>query len=66
MKLRFIQLLKKPYENEVTLTEQNILKMLQPVELLLHFGKGVRSFHTGNIGSEGQSPKDCKLITVKL
>ena len=64
-KFAYIRLLNKPYENEVTLRGQNIiLKCYQALELRLYFGKGFRSFYTGNIGSVGQ--KASKLLAVKL
>ena len=45
-------LLNKPYENEVTLREQNPpLKYCQPLELLTYFEKRFRSFNTSNMGS---------------
>ena len=45
--------------------EQNIsLKCYQPHELLIHFGKGVRSLYIGNIGSVGQ--RAAKLLAVKV
>ena len=51
----YVWLLNKPYVNWVTLREQNqSLKCCQPLELLIYFGKGFRSFATGNIGSVGQ------------
>ena len=38
----------KPYENEVALRGQNTcLKYYQPLELMLHVGKGFRPFDTG-------------------
>ena len=61
----YIRLLNKPYENELTLRGQNIcLKCYQPLKLMLYFGKGLRSFHTGNIGSVGQ--RASKLLAVKV
>ena len=59
------QFLNKPHENEVTLREQNVsLKFCQPLELLIYFGKGFRSFHTSNIGLVGQ--RAAKLLAVKV
>ena len=40
------------------------LKCYQPLELMLYFGKGFRSFHTDNIGSVGQ--RTSKLLAVKV
>ena len=49
-----IQLLYKPYESEIILSGQNIcLECYQSLELMLYFGKGLRSFHAGNIESIG-------------
>ena len=50
-----VRLLNKPYENEVILRMQNIpLKYCQPLELLMYIGRGLRFFHTGNMGSLDQ------------
>ena len=41
-KFAYIRLLNKPYENEVSLTGQNPpLKCCQPLEILIHFKKGL-------------------------
>ena len=59
------QFLNKPHENEVTLREQNVsLKFCQPLELLIYFGKGFRSFQKANTGSFGQ--RTAKLLAVKV
>ena len=61
----YIWLFNKPYENEVTLRGQNIrLKCYQPLELMLYFGKGLKSFHRVNLGSVGQ--RASKLLAVKV
>ena len=39
-------------------------KYYQPLQLLIHFGKGFRSFHAGNVGSVGQ--RAAKLLAVKI
>ena len=45
--------------------EQDLpLKCYQPLELISYFGKGFRSFHTGNIGSVDQ--RAAKLLAVKV
>ena len=54
----------KPYENEIILREQNISsKYCQPIELLIYFGRRVRSLHTGNIRSESQ--RAAKSLAIK-
>ena len=54
------RLLNKPYENEVTLTGQNLaLKCCQPFEL----SKGFRSFNAEKMGSVGQ--RAAKLLNIK-
>ena len=61
----YMQLIDKSFENEVTLRGQNIsLKCYQPLELMLYFGEGFRSIHTGNIGSVGQ--RASKLLAGKV
>ena len=61
----YIRLLSKPYENEVTLRGQNIcLKYYQPLEFMLYFGKGFRSFNNENLGSVGK--RASKLLAVKV
>ena len=51
----YIRLVNKPCENEVVLREQNIsLKCFQPLELLMYFGRVVRSLQKSNIGSVGK------------
>ena len=40
------------------------LKCYQPLEPMLYFGKGFRSFHTGNIKSVDQ--RAAKLLDVKV
>ena len=63
--LAYVWLLNKPYENEVTLRGKNIpLKCCQPHELLMYIERGLRSFHTGNIGSVGQ--RATKLLAFKV
>ena len=48
----YVWLLNKPYENEVTLRGQNIpLKCCKHAKLLMCIGRGLRSFHTLNVGS---------------
>ena len=59
------RLLHKPYGNEVTLRGQNICqKYYQPLEFMLHFKKGFRSFNTENLGSVGQ--RASKLPAIKV
>ena len=61
----YVQLLNKPYENEVFLREQKLpLKCCQHLKMLTYFGKGFRPFHTSNIGSVGQ--RITKLLAVKV
>ena len=63
--LEIATLLNKPYENEVTSREQNLyLRYCQPLELLIYFGKVVRSFNTGNSEFVGQ--RASKLLAVKF
>ena len=63
--LAYIQLLSKPYKNEVILRGQKIsLKCCQPLKLVMYIGRGFRSFHTGNMGSVGQ--RAAKLLAVKV
>ena len=58
-------LVNKYYENEVTLREQNLpLKYCQPLEKLIYFEEGFRSFHASNIGSAGQ--RAAKLLAIKF
>ena len=58
-------LVNKHYKNEVTLREQNLLlKCCKPLEMLIYFEEGFRSFHTFNIGSIGQ--RAAKLLAVKV
>ena len=48
-------IIEKYYENEFTLKEQNLLlKFCQPLEALIYFDEGHRTFHTFNIGCVGQ------------
>ena len=59
------RLINKPYVNEGILRRLKIkLKNFQPIEMLLHFEEGPRSFHTFNIGSVGQ--RAVKLLTDKV
>ena len=59
------QLLNKPYVNEVISRGHNLfLKFCQPLELLTYIGRGFRSFHAGNMGSEGQ--RAAKLPSANL
>ena len=61
----FIQILKKSYENEIILTEQNIsLKWCRPLELLIYIGKGFRSLHTVDMEFVGQ--RAVKLLPIKV
>ena len=41
-----------------------LLKWCQSLELLMYVGKGLRSFHTGSIGSVGQ--RAAKLLADKV
>ena len=60
----YVQLLNRPYGYEVIARGQNIpLKCCQSLELLMYIGRGIKSFHTGNIGSVGQ--RAAKLPSVK-
>ena len=59
------QFLNKPFVNEVIFRGQNLpLKCCQPLELLIHFKEGFRSFHTSNLGSVSQ--RAAKLLAVKV
>ena len=52
-------------QTEVILRGQNIpLKCCQPLELLIYIRKGLRSFHTDNLGSVGQ--RAVKWPAIKL
>ena len=63
--LSYVGLLNKPYENKVILRGQNVpTKGCQPLELLMYIERGIRSFHTGDVGPVGQRTK--KLSSVKL
>ena len=58
-------LLNKSYGNKVSLTGQiPPLKCCQPFELLTYIERGIRSFHTGEVGSASQMA--AKLLSVKL
>ena len=53
--------LNKPYENEVTLREQNIcLKCYQPLELMLYFGKGL------DLSKQSVCQRASELLAVKV
>ena len=61
----YIQLLNKPYENEVTLTGQNPpLKYCQQLEIQYTVRKKSRSFNAKNFRSTGQ--RTAKLLDVKV
>ena len=61
----YIWLLNNLYVNGVNLREQILsLKYWQLLELLIHFEKGFRSFHTFIIWSVGQ--RAAKLLAVKV
>ena len=57
-------LLNKPYVNEGILRGQNLhVKCCRPLEMLINFEEGFRSFYTLNIRSVGQ--RAAKLLAFK-
>ena len=55
-------LLNKPYVNEGILRGQNLhVKCCRPLEMLIHFEEGFRSFHIGSVRQRA-----VKLLAVKV